>query len=249
MTLAISEASEKFGCVLVGDSAVTIGTKVVYGAEKIHYSHEANIGFAIWGNACLGGQRVDELISSFASSLMTSDTPRSTGSKLAVFLNNEGRKDGRDWMDLRGGVHISGYQDGVPVLFHVHTGHEPPKHQGPFKLHEDFKDASNGCHLRNGYHKMFAYLFDAMEQYVLGLNELNFKWPNETIEDRVSYYSIMIDTIAQTLEAAQRVPSVGGRVSAIAFNRNGIQVDKLLTRGSDDFCCKKNNGGFSGAIF
>jgi hypothetical protein len=58
MTMIISEASERFGCVVVGDSAVTIGTRVVHGAEKIHYSYDANIGFAIWGNACLNGQRL-----------------------------------------------------------------------------------------------------------------------------------------------------------------------------------------------
>lgn len=51
MTLVVTEISEQFGCVVVADSAVTMGTKVVYGAEKVHYSSEARIGFAIWGNA------------------------------------------------------------------------------------------------------------------------------------------------------------------------------------------------------
>jgi hypothetical protein len=45
MTLVITEVSNAFGCVVVGDTAVTIdGAKIVLGAEKIHYSTEANIG-------------------------------------------------------------------------------------------------------------------------------------------------------------------------------------------------------------
>jgi hypothetical protein len=85
---------------------------------------------------------------------------------------------------------------------------------------------------------MFAVLFDGMQQYAAGLQGLGFLWPNETVEDRVSYYSIMVNTVAETLKAAGHVASVGGTVSAFAFNRNGIQVDKRLPRGNEDFCRK-----------
>jgi len=241
MTLVVTEVSEQFGCVVVGDSAVTIGTTVVHGAEKVHFSAEATIGFAIWGNACLGGRRVDDLVSSFVSSLGRSATPRSAGRDLADFLSSEGAKDGRDWKALRGGIHVSGYEGSVPVLFHVHTGHEPPEPQGPFQLYEDFPNARNSCHLRNGYFKMFAILFDGMQQYASGLNSLGFRWPNEAVEDRVSYYSIMVDTVARTLEAAGHVPAVDHRVSAFAFNRDGIQVDKRRPRGDTEFCRKNSS--------
>ena len=236
MTLVVTEVSEAFGCVVVGDSAVTAGTKVFYGAEKIHYSSVANVGFAVWGNACLSGGRVDEILSLFVSNLGSSDTPRSAGSALAALLAHEGKADGRDWRALRGGVHVCGYEGALPVLFHVHTGADLPAPQGPYKLYEDYPDASAGCHLRNGYYKMFAGLFDGMQHYAEQLRRLGFEWPHKFVEDRVSYYSIMVDTVARTLEAARRVPSVGGRVSAFAFNRNGIQVDKRISRGTEDFC-------------
>jgi hypothetical protein len=236
VTLVVTEVSEEFGCVVVGDSAVKIGTQVIKGAEKVHYSAEANIGFAIWGNACLAGQRIDELLATFVSGLGSSASPRSAGRDLAAFFTNEGIKDGRNWEGLRGGVHICGYENSVPVLFHAHTGHEPPSPQGQFKLYEDYPNVQTICHLRNGYYQMFSFLFDGMQHYVGGLNQLGFKWPNESVEDRVSYYTIMVDTVARTLEAAGRVPAVDGRVSAFAFNRNGIQVDKRLPRGLVDFC-------------
>jgi hypothetical protein len=111
MTLVITEVSERFECIVVGDSAVTVnGTQVVLGAEKVHYSDKASIGFAIWGNACLSGRRVDELVSSFVEGLPSTASPRSAGHDLAAFLTSEGEKDGRSWNALRGGVHVCGYQ-------------------------------------------------------------------------------------------------------------------------------------------
>ena len=76
-----------------------------------------------------------------------------------------------------------------------------------------------------------------MEQYATGLQQLGlgFRWPFEGTEDRVSYYSMMVEVVARTLRAAGRVPAVGDQVSALAFNRNGILVDKMLRRGGD-FC-------------
>jgi hypothetical protein len=236
MTLVVTEVSETFGCIVVGDQAVTIGDTVVYGAEKVHYSSVANLGFALWGNACLHRRRVDALVSSYVASLGGADAPRSAGRGLAELLNAEASLDGRDWEQLRGGAHVCGYENRIPVLFHVHTGSDPPAPQGPFTLREDFPDASAGCHLRNGYYKIFSVLFEGMEHYAQRLGSFGYKWPYEHTEDRVSYYSMMVDTVARTLEAARRVPSVGGRVSAIAFNRHGIQVDKRVSRGNDDFC-------------
>ena len=177
MTLVVTEVSEMFGCVVVGDTAVTVnGTDIVLGAEKVHYSDEANMGFAIWGNACLAGRRVDELISTFVAGLTRSSSPRSVGRELAAELTREGEKDGRGWKALRGGVHVCGYEDKLPVLFHVHTGLENPAPQGPFQLYEDFPDASELCHLRNGYYEMFGHLFSGIEQYATGLSKLGFKW-------------------------------------------------------------------------
>ena len=236
MTLVITEVSDRFGCVVVGDTAVTTNQgKVVLGAEKIHYSTESGIGFAVWGNACLSGRRVDEFLSAFVSQLTQSASPRSAGRELAALLTSEGKKDGLSWEALRGGVHICGYQDSVPVLFHVHTGHEPPQPQGPFLLYEDFPDARAGVQLRNGYYRMFAVLFDSMQHYAAGLYQIGFKWPHECVEDRVSYYSIMVSAVAETLKAAGRVASVGPVVSALAFNQKDIQVDKRLRRGNEDF--------------
>ena len=181
MTLVVTEVSETFGCVVVGDTAVTIRKpncptpEVVLRAEKIHYSAEAGIGFAIWGNACLDGRRVDELVSAFAGSLTRAASPRSAGRALASLLTTEGQRDGRSWEALRGGVHVCGYQEAVPVLFHVHTGHEVPAPPGPFQLYEDYPNATAAWyHLRNGYYPMFASLFDRWRTTLMAFDNLAF---------------------------------------------------------------------------
>jgi hypothetical protein len=248
MTLVITEASERYGCVVVGDTAVTIKRKnsvaedVERGVRKVHYADKANIGFAIWGNACLAGRRLDELVSEFVDSLTNAETPRSAGKSLAETLRGLGHKDGRPWQKLRGGVHVCGYQDGKPVIFHVHTGPEWPAPQTPFQLYEDFPDASGGGHLRNGHYEMFSVLFEAMQRYAAGLRGLGFKWPESSVDDRVSYYTIMVETVGRTLEAAGRVPKVSDLVCAFAFNRNGIQVWKMPQLGPmRDFCKEAGN--------
>src|SRR6266478_5375623 len=115
MTLVVTEVSERYGCVVVGDSAVTIDrTRVRFGAEKIHYSSEANIGFAIWGNACLAGERVDELVSIFVNDLPRTASPRSADKDLAALLITRAQADGRGWERLRGGVHVCGYERESP---------------------------------------------------------------------------------------------------------------------------------------
>jgi len=64
MTVVVSEIG-RFGIAMVGDSAVTIragagGMPTVYDkAAKVQYSPAANMGFAMWGTACVGGITMD----------------------------------------------------------------------------------------------------------------------------------------------------------------------------------------------
>jgi hypothetical protein len=93
---------------------------------------------------------------------------------------------------------------------------------------------------------MFGALFEGMERYVSTLQQIGFTWPYQAIEDRVSYHRIMVEIVARTLEAAGRLPRVGGAVSAFAFNRNGMQVDLRLPRGPENFCQEGGTMSFLG---
>jgi hypothetical protein len=139
MTLVVTEVSEAFGCVVVGDSAVMVGTNVEFGAEKVHYSVEATIGFAIWGNACLAGRRVDELISSFVSHLTRTASPRSAGQDLAALLTIEGKKDGRAWEALRGGYTYAVMKAPYQCSFTCIQGTVHPRPKDPFSFMRTFR--------------------------------------------------------------------------------------------------------------
>ena len=219
----------KFGCVVVGDSAVTIGTEQGWfsGRRKFTIPLEANIGFAIWGNACLAGQRVDELhLPLFVNNLPRTAFPRSAGQDLAALLIRRGYQKMLRFevgASLRGGVHVCGLRGrALPVLFHIHTGPELPAPQAPFQPYEDFPDARHGAHLRNGYYPMFGALFQGMEQYVSALNQLGFTWPHQAVEDQVL---ILLNNGRDSCANTRGLRAVGGRgraVSAFAYsNRNG----------------------------
>lgn len=57
MTLVVTEVSEKYGCVVVGDTAVTIRNsakaRVTLGARKVHHAADANIDSQSGGTPAL----------------------------------------------------------------------------------------------------------------------------------------------------------------------------------------------------
>lgn len=257
MTLVVSEVSTRFGCVLVGDSAVTVkrpgqDSAVRVGAAKIHYSAAANIGFAIWGNATFADRNYDAILDEFVGSLAANATPSSAGEALADLLAQAGTNDGRPWAALRSGAHVAGYENGYPALYHVHTGRELPAPQYPHQLHKDFQLVLDAVQLRNGFYPMFAALFPGMRDYAVSLSQLGFRWPFESIEDRVSFYEIAVRAVSDTLMAAGRLQAVGGTISAVAFNQHGLKVDKRLAVSSvpyrmngemAEFCARLPNAG------
>src|ERR1700675_1780568 len=102
---------------MVGDSAVTVRgepTRVYTGAAKIQYSHTANVGFAMWGRACVGGQPQDRWLSQFIASIRDPEPLLAIADRIAAELNQELVKEHRPWHELRRGIHIAGYVDGLP---------------------------------------------------------------------------------------------------------------------------------------
>jgi hypothetical protein len=246
MTLVVSDIS-RHGIIMVGDSAVTIdsgGVKTaVDGAFKIQYAKAANIGFALWGNAGVDHRRIDYWLADFIQDqVKTGDSVEDTGNKLVSALNSTLLKTGRQWKDLVRGIHIAGYRDGLPVLFHVHCGHDnEPAHE--LRLYHDFPDdqkwseshfkqlLSHGfIHLRNGYHPLFAPLFDQALGYSSQLRAgFNIQLPYPSLEGRFEFYKMLLRFVAGTLIAAKIHPGVNDRLSAIAFNASGMVIDEQLS--------------------
>jgi hypothetical protein len=181
MILVVSDIF-RYGIIMVGDSAVTRCTggvkHVSADAYKVQYAEAANIGFALWGNAGVDHRRIDRWLDDFIrDELNAGDSVEVTGQKLTTSLNDILANSGRQWKDLVRGIHIAGYRDGLPVLFHVHCGHEnEPPHE--LRLYHDYPDDQNWTedffrtllnrefiHLRNGYHKLLGPLFERADPF------------------------------------------------------------------------------------
>ena len=254
MTLVVSEVT-RFGIAMVGDSAVTVTNpgpaRVITGAAKVQYSPATNIGFAIWGAACVAGERMDVWLSSFIGRIEPGLPLDSVAERLAQELNS-GIDRGKQSGDRRG-IHVAGYVNGLPHLYHLHTGNEgEPQHE--LRVFKDFPYVHvpsvseyehrikhiGGYQLRSGYHGMFGLLFDSMYRYTETLKQLQFRWPDGGIEDRVQLYQLLIGLLSDTLVAEGRLPAVGGGITAIAFTSDGLVVDQAGTPGAADFPCGHN---------
>jgi hypothetical protein len=253
MTLVVSEVTG-FGIVMVGDSAVTVRTddqpRIYTGAAKVQYSRDANVGFAMWGRACVGGQTQDTWLSQFIASIRTAEPLGVIAQRLADELNAELSREGRPWSELRRGIHIAGYVDRLPHLYHVHTG-DPTLPQHELQVFKDFPyihaedldayrtrlETVGGYHLRNGFYELFGTLFDAVYRYTEVLRPLGFTWPNGSLDHRVSLYRLLVRFVSDTLVADGRLPSVGGEIQALAFTERGLAVDQLQRPVSGSFPC------------
>lgn len=263
MTLVVSEVTAQ-GLLMVGDSALSIRDEsqpdnyrlADSKGAKIQYSERHNIGFAAWGYFRSAGPRsprVDEWLVDFIERLPESTDLEEVGTRLAEELNEVRNEVGILGEDgTRGGFHLAGYHDGLPRLWHVHTGHAsedvhelhlykdfPEGQSEPQVLRlcdsdwQHFLERGEGGHLRNGYHIPFANLFDSLKPYLETLRAGGVSLPAPGLEGRVDFYKLLIRFIAETLVAARAHPGVGGPMTAIAFTEEGIVLDERSVPESD----------------
>lgn len=243
MTLVVSDISS-LGIVMVGDSAVTRSDgSVVSGALKVQYSEAANMGFALWGTAGVDNRRLDFWLADFISNgIKAGDTVEAVGKRLADDLNPILLKSGNSWSSMVRGIHVAGFRNGLPVLFHVHCGHDnEPAHE--LRLYKDYPDDQNWSesffertlsfgfiHLRNGYHPLFAPLFQRALQYAGDLRaNFNIQIPHPSLDGRLEFYKLLVRYVAGTLKASKLTPGVNDALSAIGFTVNGLQINELLS--------------------
>lgn len=243
MTLVVTEVS-KHGIVMVGDSAVTMRNRssgklsVKANAVKVLYSEAANIGFTLWGAASVGNYRLDYWMDDFVDSeVHNGDTVVSVGEKLNTALNLRDT----EWEQNVKGIHVAGFMDGVPVLYHVHCDREnEPPHE--LRLYRDYPDdlglslsqfrvaleEQDGiAHLRNGYHTHFAVLYDAIERFAGGLGKVfGSEFPHPSLHGRLKYYELLVKTVAGALEASHEHQGVNSELSSIAFTSSGLVYDQ-----------------------
>jgi len=251
MTLVVSEIS-RHGIVMVGDSAVThsragVPVGVSNGAAKVQYSSKANVGFALWGNGIVQGQQMDFWIKNFIdSTIKENEDLEAVGQRLTKEIETALKDEKRLWSELVFGIHLAGYKNGLPRLWHIHCGHSNETPHEP-RLYHDYPEDQNwteeyfrilffsqggtaSAHLRNGYTPHYAMLSKAILDYVNGLHQtLGIKLPKDSLEGHLSFHKILVKFVAGALVAAGEHPGVNEDLSSIAFTQNGIENDERFS--------------------
>lgn len=245
MTLVVSEIT-KNGITMVGDSAITFkhNGSMSYrsGASKIHYNSKVNIGCALWGNAMVRGRQLDIWVDEFLNYFEKNHDIDDLAQRLSNSLKIELEQEGKPWDELAFGIHVAGYRNGLPRLWHIHCGHanEPPHEP---RLYHDYPEDQGWrdehyqmnlinpaffCHLRNGYIPHYAKLFESIKAYSSSLKNMGINFPQNTLEGRIEFHKLLIEFVAGVLYASKENLGVNSELSSIGFSENGLLIDERI---------------------
>ena len=238
MTLVVTTASV-LGITVVGDRAVTRrsgdGTEILE-AKKVWYAPQANVALAFWGSAIPpGNESLEDWARSFVDSIENNESVVSICNRLVSNLNPALESLRKLWSDLRRGIHVSGYENGLPVIFHVHTG-DPLAFHHSLEVHRDFPDIHGGgvdkyrqdlesgkhVQLRNGYYELFATLAAAVFEARHELSKLlKRSVPANTLWGQAAFDEALVRLAADILKSAQLPKHVSSELDVVVFNSNG----------------------------
>lgn len=272
MTLVVSDIS-RFGIIMVGDSAVTrknfsdqqIITKET--AQKIFYHHKLNFGMALWGRITDSYRchkyNLSEILENYLEETDAQAKPDIDifGTDLAERLSECHKKfeyNSRKKLDSnsRFGIHLAGYKNGLPRLYHIHCGHNERLYEYP-QLYKDFPDHRGWdddnfqqvlnrtnlphLHLRNGYIPYFGAIFNQVQGFTESLKvnyDSEFKLPAPNLKSRMLYFKMLVKFVADVLIVSEsKTRGVNNRLSVIAFTESGKVEKKII---------KTKNNKFSG---
>ena len=240
MTLVVTTASAH-GITVVGDRAVTRRTSddvTILEARKVWYSPTANIGLAFWGNVYLPDSSMESWTQEFVNGITKKDTVSSIAERLASSLNAVLEPLGLYWSQLRRGIHVSGYEHGLPVIFHVHTG-DPRAFHHALEVHRDFPDLLGGgvekyqslieaggrAQLRNGAYELFVTVATLAEQKRGELSALlKTPVPAPTLAGQAAFDAALVRFSSDLIASADLPRTVGPDLDVVAFTANGQVV-------------------------
>lgn len=243
MTLTITTASRN-GITVVADHAVTrrdlsTGSAEILptAAQKTWYHETANVSLAAWGSIYAPkGIVYEDWLATFAQrELRRVQTPGRIANLLAQQLK-EFLQPCRPmpWRDLRRGIHVAGFEQRLPVIYHVHMGTPelsswpqafrdfPDIHGGGGAKYRSFIDGGGRAQLRNGYHELYSSIASVAVQLKVSLEaEYDVIIPAPTLRGQVALDRALVRFVAGLLESAEVVQAVSEDVTAIAFGPDG----------------------------
>jgi hypothetical protein len=244
MTIVVTTASQ-YGITVAGDKAQTSmrgQTREVHNdARKVHYSAAANVSLAFWGDARMPRGSLDMWAATFVESLCAEDSVKAVAIRLETELSAVLEPlSKRGWGPVRRGAHVAGFIDGLPYIYHVHTG-DPRLGEHAPRLHPEYPTAQMStvdhrqhladghcAQLRNGEFDLFGNTFDWLREYGLK-RELA-----DGIMRRSPDLRVHLATDAAAVQLASKVlaangstPSVSEDIDCLAFTPSGLVSDAV----------------------
>jgi len=238
MTLLVTERSP-LGILMLADTLAQVegpaGDRRVPGIGKIVYNRDLNVALGGWGRATINEKRLDIWLAEFlASANQPGCSVRELGVRLVGQANAALEKSGKSWAALgRRGVHIAGFENEFPVLYHAHMGpDEGPV--GPLVLEDTVAVAAeNGGYsldearkrgttqLRSGIWPRFVEAWDRD----VGLSG----WGDfSDLAARAEHYRPLFKAVAHD------TPLIDDQISLIALSPTGPELEALVTSRTQD---------------
>ncbi len=237
MTLVVTSVSSR-GITVVGDKAATWehGGQIATSASesKVFVSRAARIAVALWGSTRWPGGQFSRWISSFVDGMEVGAELEATAERLAAMMRKN-LADAGIAPDRRG-IHIAGFVEGVPHLYHIHSGVENQAQHPPalFRDYPDIHCASADEYaaalergeifmLRNGRYDLHALVGgprlnelrdDFRRKYGVPLPELS-------VTAELRFSAGLVRFAASILSAAGAAPTVSEALDGFAFGRDG----------------------------
>ena len=180
---------------------------------------------------------LQRFVSSLPASADIDDVADALASDLNAALQPDYRTTGGT-AAMRRGVHVAGYIQGIPHLYHIHMGHE----EGPYRklyVQRHYPDEvpdrrgflsaleTGLVHTRNGYYRDFVQLFDQAKGHI-GIRGAH--------EVRFTIYERLFAEVADIADA-RGLPGVNKVLSVVAFGRDRVILDRRIpVDGSEDIC-------------
>jgi len=206
-----------------------VATEHVSGVAKILFARDLLIALGGWGSATVAGTTLDIWLADFLNAISRPAPPlRRIGELLVAELSHALNTTSSE--TRRRGVHIAGFEDGLPALYHAHMG-DPGGPPAALQLEDTtaLKAAEAGLErrtymrrsitqLRNGIYPVFQEHWDR-DVALSGWGD------HGSISARADHYRPLFRAVACVS------PHIDNEVSLVGFTTTGQVIDELVAPG------------------
>jgi len=239
MTLVVTTATSR-GITVVGDRAERehLGELGIVRPirTKVFYSESANVSFAIWGDSTwplrLGdysGWFLEKVVRAIPEGASLAEIGQVVCDRVNPILVED---FGGNFKKHRRGVHVAGYVDGLPHIYHCHMGHDGEAER-ELSCYHDYPGESDldryrqrltegpPAQLRNGRPDLYGGINQSIDALIKAARERGIRIPAPTIDAQLAFDSAIVRFASGLMEAAGYAPTVSLEVDVLAFNTKG----------------------------